>query len=142
MQWSKIVENAISTIVALIVVSAGAILWREAMSVDNKIDAATEGLIVQANAMSNAIAIIEDTFADLQQEVSKIKNTKQTYYIPPVRSAPKAVSSAKKTTTATSVNSIDTIEPFTPPEPIEPIESQRIQRGYIQQQLPDYNFKK
>ena len=122
MQWSKIVENAISTIVALIVVSAGAILWREAMSVDNKIDAATEGLIVQANAMSNAIAIIEDTFADLQQEVSKLQNTKPTFSPILLNNQSKAVSNAKKTTTATSANSIDTIEPHTPPEPIEPIE--------------------
>lgn len=83
--WNKIVENAISTAVALLVVSAGAIVWKAAMSVDQKIDNALDGVNQtiervnqQGETLHTAVDVIEQEMARgfdaIQQEILDLKS--------------------------------------------------------------------
>ena len=81
--WSKIVENAISTTVALIVVSAGAIVWKAAMSVDQKIDDALTGVNEQGATLHTAIDIVEKEIIDLRKTLEENEKNQKTFFYGP-----------------------------------------------------------
>lgn len=120
--WNKIVENAISTAVALLVVSAGAIVWRSAMSIDNKIDDALEGVNLQSEALSTAVDVIEAELIKLKEQSLVVEEDMAYSYAEPPNEMDEEVPLV--------------LEPSFANEG-EPLP----EKGYIQQQLPaNYNI--
>ena len=118
--WNKIVENAISTAVALLVVSAGAIVWRAAMGVDQKIDDALEGVNQtiervnqQGETLHTAVDVIEQEMARGFEKIqADLENLKSDQYV---------------------------FEDHDLPESEPPLPKEGYDKGFIQQQLPrDY----
>ena len=68
--WKKIIENTLSTVFAVLIVSAGAIVWVEATSVDDKVDDATEVLVSQGEFMEKAIELLEGQLVLVQHTQS------------------------------------------------------------------------
>jgi hypothetical protein len=77
--WEKIQTNVISAIIIAIVAGAGAIVWKGATTVDNKVDNATmalrettDQLQDQANYMTGIVEIVQQEVFILREQNHKL----------------------------------------------------------------------
>ena len=72
LEWDKIVSNAVSTIVTMIVVGAGVIIWKGATTVDDKVNDATAVLKEQADYMQKAVEVIQSEMVTMKNQQNHI----------------------------------------------------------------------
>ena len=86
----SIINNVASTIIAAIVIGAGAIIWNQAIGLDTKIKKANENIVLQQNALKETQNILVKKIAELEvlsgenrelilkiNEVCSMKNNQQ-----------------------------------------------------------------
>ena len=72
--WGKIVTNAISTLVAALVVGAAAIVWNGVSTVGSRIQAAEDRVAASVDVLSEGIFDLQDEFDMLREEVISYRN--------------------------------------------------------------------
>ena len=102
-EWNKIVVNALSVLVATIIVGAGAIVWDKAMSVDTKVQSTRQdmtklietlteklsGYEVQLGTMSNQLSVLINNQTKLIQHANSV-GLPTTGFVPPKSTIPDA----------------------------------------------------
>lgn len=71
-EWNKIVVNALSVLVATIIVGAGAIVWDRASSVDTKVQATEETLKKLVENLSEKLSVYEVQMITMSNQLSVI----------------------------------------------------------------------
>jgi hypothetical protein len=71
-EWSKIITNAISTLVVAVFVGAGAIVWEGATSVDAKVQTNKENMTFLIEALSDKLATYEVQMSSLSNQLAVI----------------------------------------------------------------------
>jgi hypothetical protein len=67
--WGKIVTNAISTLVAALVVGAAAIIWNGVSTVGSRIQAAEDRVAASVDILSESIFDLQDEIDMLREEI-------------------------------------------------------------------------
>jgi predicted PurR-regulated permease PerM len=73
-EWNKIVVNALSVLVATIIVGAGAIVWDRAASVDTKVQATETSLKKLVETLSEKLASYEVQMTTMSNQLSVLIN--------------------------------------------------------------------
>ena len=75
-EWKKIFNavlvTTISTLIVTILVSAAAIVWKEATSVDDKVEKATETLQEQSDYMKKAVNLLQDEIIEIKKQNNEL----------------------------------------------------------------------
>lgn len=77
-QWGSILTNTLSTIVAAIIISAGAVIWKSAATIDSKIDLATADLGKQQKKIEITQDVLSTQIARLTTQVQILEKKLQT----------------------------------------------------------------
>lgn len=72
----NILTSAVGTLVTAIVVGACAIVWKGATTVDEKVNAATEELSIQAEYITDAVDMLENEVMELKRIVKTLSENK------------------------------------------------------------------
>jgi len=96
--FDRIIEGALSTFFGALIVSAGIIVWTQAMSVNDKVNAAKEELSILVNNLSDQLVKYELSLNSLSNQIS-ILNIKR-IESPILGSSPLASSSSKTNNTS------------------------------------------
>lgn len=97
-EWSKVITSVVTSVVTSVITStvtvvflgAGAVLWKGATTVDEKVNAAKESLSLQSDYLKKAIEVIEEEVIKLREkdnaillEISKSEDRIKSYFDPP-----------------------------------------------------------
>lgn len=92
--FGKIVTNALSTLVAAVFVGACVIVWREATTVQDKIDNAMDAILLQSEYTQQAVEVLQSEMFDFKKtqnillkrivETEPLKHYKKSDESPPV----------------------------------------------------------
>ena len=77
-EWNKIVVNALSVLVATVIVGAGAIVWDRAASVDEKIQDNRKDIDHLISSLSDKLALYEVQLVSISNQLSILTRNKST----------------------------------------------------------------
>ena len=72
-EWGKIVTNAISTLVAALVISAAAIVWNGVSTIGSRIEEAKLEINVTQSEIKASVEILSEDIFDLQDEIDGLR---------------------------------------------------------------------
>lgn len=62
--WEKVITNVVSVVIGTLIISAAAIVWQKANSVDQRVEDAMKGSNEQRQYMEEAIKILQEEFVE------------------------------------------------------------------------------
>jgi hypothetical protein len=71
--FNKIVTNAVSAVVTMIVIGACTVLWKAATTVDDKVNAATSGLKIVVEEVQTKLVDLQSQNNDLVSAINELK---------------------------------------------------------------------